>query len=150
MRKRGKHFTQRRDPEAAMRVFAGFRRLSDSQLTAIGLTDHGAFDRLRTGRADDDDMHTMAAALNVGMIMCEQGFGEEYLDEVKAAQQDLLRIYQRGKADQRWTLDAQALATLRRAFELRDEQNRICTQGEIKRALNGVIQRITSGHVETA
>lgn len=150
MRKRGKSFARHVDPQAALRAFRGFRPLDESQKTDLGIAYRGAFERLRTGMADDDDMHTLAAALNTAMVMCELDLGAEYLADVQAAQSDVLRVYARSKEAQRWALDAQSLATLRRAFELHDEQLRICSTREIRRALDTVADRIRAGQVSAA
>jgi hypothetical protein len=120
--------------------------LADKQLD-LGLAYRTSLEALRTGLATENDLHTLAAAVNIGMVLCERGIGEEYLGVCFTAQDALMRAIGRAQATGRHGLDGPAIGELATFCELHDEQLRIATQGEVSAAVEEVVRRVKGGDV---
>lgn len=147
MKKRGKQFKTRRDPSAFMRVLVGVKPLDKSQQTEIGIAYHMAFEAMRKGVGQEGDFHTIACSLNIALILSERGYGAEWIDQIKAAQDGLMRCVARGQATGRWGLDGPAMTALSQALSLHDEQIELATQKEIREAVAEVHRRVIVGEV---
>ena len=95
MRKRGATFKRKyqRDPGAWAHAIGMQQQLTDDQLIDLGMAVHVCIERLRTGHGIELDWHTLAAAANVSLVLCERGIGGEYLDDIKRAQDSLSLIH---------------------------------------------------------
>ena len=145
MRKRGKRFTTRRDLSAFMRTLVGVKPLEQDQRTDLGIAYRMAFQSLRTGTGQESDFHTIACTLNIALVLAERGFGVEWVEQVKAAQDGLMRCLGRGQKTGSWGLDGPAMTALTDALALHDEQIVLATQKEIREAIAEVHRRITNG-----
>jgi len=91
--------------------------------------------------------HSLAASLNVAMVLCERGFGAEYIGDIKAAQMSLMRAYKRSNDGKSWELDAEGIAAIRAALTLHDAQVEIAERKEIRLAINEIYERVNNGDV---
>ncbi len=147
MRKRGAHFKRRIDPHAGLQAIAMQHQLDHSQKQTIGLALRTLLEALRLGKADEHAFHNLAAAVNVSLVLCERGIGEEYLDLVKRAQDALLRLYQRGRQSGRWVMDGPGLNDLREAIDLHEQHLALVSRAEAANAMREVMRRINRGDV---
>ncbi len=149
MRKRGANFKNkgRRDPGAWLQAIGMQQPLTDEQLDDLGLAVHACIERLRTGNGIEMDWHTLAAAVNVSLVLCERGIGPEYLGDVIAAQDALLRILDRQRKTGRWAFDGNAYTTLARAVELHEAQLASITRDGARAAMTEVRRRARRGEV---
>ena len=145
MRKRGKRFNTQRDPSALMRTLVGVKPLEQDQRTDLGIAYRMSFQSLRTGTGQEHDFHTIACTLNIALVLAERGYGAEWVERVKAAQDGLMRCQGRGQNTGRWGLDGEAMTALTDALALHDEQIALATQREIREAIAEVHRRITNG-----
>jgi hypothetical protein len=145
MRKRGKRFTTRRDPSALMRTLVGVKPLEQDQRTDLGIAYRMSFESLRTSHGKESDFHTIACSLNIALVLAERGYGAEWVEQVKAAQDGLMRCLGRGQKTGSWGLDGPAMTALSEALALHDEQIVLATQKEIREAIAEVHRRITNG-----
>jgi hypothetical protein len=120
--------------------------LTDDQQRDLGLAYWLSFQAMLNAPCEEV-WHSVAASLNVAMILCERGFGEEYIDDIKAAQIALMRTYKRGNDGKSWALDADGIAAIRKALELHDAQVEIAERREIRLAINAIYERVNNGDV---
>ncbi|MDZ7595845.1 MAG: hypothetical protein U0932_14445 [Thiobacillus sp.] len=147
MRKRSKYRPYRRDPGAWAQAIGMAQPMTDDQLRDLGMAVHTSIERLRIGKGLELDFHTLAAAVNVSLVLCERGIGPEYLGDVTAAQDALIRILERQRATGRWAFDGPAYVALARAVELHEAQLETITRDGARAALLEVRRRVDRGQV---
>jgi hypothetical protein len=123
------------------------QQLTNDQLTDLGMAVHTSIERMRTGHGIELDWHTLAAAVNVSLVLCERGIGPEYLDEVKTAQDALIHIMDRHRRTGRWAFDGAAYVALNRAVELHEAQLAAITRDSARAAMMEVRRRVDRGDV---
>lgn len=147
MRKRGAHFQRRLDPHAALRAIGMQQPLDASQQGDLGVALRISFEALRTGRATEQEFHTMAACINVSLVLCERAVGAEHMPIVHSAQAALLRLWQRGKTSGRWGLDGPGLNAIKHGVELHEAQLASIIRREAAEAMREVRRRIECGNI---
>ncbi|MDP3425524.1 MAG: hypothetical protein Q8S32_17420 [Burkholderiaceae bacterium] len=149
MRKRGAHFKNkgRRDPGAWLQAIGMQQPLTQEQIDDLGLAVHLAIERLRTGNPIEGDWHTLAAAVNVSMVLCEKGVGAELMPDILTAQDALLRIFDRHTATGRWAFDGPAYKALTRAVEIHEAHAAAITRDGARAAMLEVRRRAARGEV---
>lgn len=120
--------------------------LTDDQQRDLGLAYHLSFQTMLTG-GSETAWHSLAATLNVCLILCERGFGAEFESEIKAGMRALMRTKYRQQETGSWALDGDGIAAMRRVLEIHDAQVEIAERGEIRAAINEVYRRVESGAV---
>lgn len=150
MRKRSKYRPYRTDHSAWSHAIGMQQQLTDDQLTDLGMAVHTCIERLRTGNGIEIDWHTLAAAVNVSLVLCERGIGAEYIDDVKNAQDALLNILDRQRRTGRWAFDGSAYVALTRAVELHEAQLAAVTRDGARAAMLEVRRRVDRGEVLNA
>jgi hypothetical protein len=123
--------------------------LTDDQQRDLGLAYWLSFQSMLT-RPAEEHWHTLAASLNVALVLCERDFGAEYIDDIKAAQSALMRTKYRHSETGSWALDGDGTAAIRKALSLHDAQMQVAERAEVRKALQEVHRRITSGDVMEA
>lgn len=147
MRKRSKYRPYRSDPGAWAQAIGMTQPMADDQLRDLGMAVHTSIERLRIGKGIEMDFHTLAAAVNVSLVLCERGIGAEYLGDVTTAQDALIRILERQRATGRWAFDGPAYVALARAVELHEAQLETITRDGARAALLEVRRRVDRGQV---
>lgn len=149
MRKRGKHYAgkHRCDPGAWAHAIGMQQQLTDDQLTDLGMAVHVCIERLRTGGGIELDWHTLAAAVNVSLVLCERGIGAEYLDDIKIAQDALIEILERHRRTGRWAFHGSGYVALTRAVEIHEAQLTGITRDSARAAMMEVRRRVDRGDV---
>lgn len=147
MRKRGKHFVRRLDPTAGFRAIAMQHGLDQTQQNDLGVALRVSLEALRTGRATEQEFHTVAACVNVALVLCERDTGAEYMQFVKDAQAGLLRLRKRGKETGRWVLDGPAYVSVANCVDLHEAQLATIPRIAAAEAMREVKRRIERGDV---
>lgn len=147
MRKRGRSFARRVDPHAALHAIAMQHGLDVTQQNDLGVALRVSLEALRTGRGTEQEFHTLAAAVNVSLVLCERNAGAEYMGHVKDAQDALLRLWDRGKKTGRWVLDGPGYAAISGAVELHEAQLAAVPRSAAAEAMREVKRRIERGDV---
>lgn len=145
MRKRGKQFAARRNPNALWLAVAGVKPLGEGHQIDLGLSYHVAFESMRKGQGQKGDFHTIACAINIALVLSERGYGSGLIDRVKDAQNGLLRCMERGERTRAWGLDGEAMSAIADALALHDDQIAAATQREIREAIAEVHRRVDNG-----
>jgi hypothetical protein len=149
MKKRSKY-----RPRPVMRdtmhwVKSGFYKVDGHPATAdLALSNHTAMDVLRKGKATMVDMKVLTDMLNVmeALTRVNQAFGEDYSQEIEAAQQAIMSLVARCKERGVFTCTASELDALRVAIELHDAQLEIATVNDIAQAMDIIKSVVGSGN----
>ena len=136
------------------RAYAEARRhqalqpLTDSQVLDISTI---AWVTLRaiteSGEATESAWAVLAQASNMALLLAEKEIGDEWLPQIKSAQDALMRAAHRGKRTGRWGLDGDGIRAIETALEVHDQQIALATRAEILSALATLRARIDKGHV---
>jgi hypothetical protein len=121
------------------------QQLTDDQLTDLGMAVHTCIERLRTGHGIELDWHTLAAAVNVSLVLCERGVGGEHLDAIKAAQDALIDILERQRRTGRWAFTGAAYTALAHAVAIHEAQLAAITRDGARAAMLEVRRRVERG-----
>lgn len=120
--------------------------LTGDQLTDLGLAYRLSFQAMLNG-GSESAWHSLAASLNIALILVERGFGSEYEPQIKAAMQALMRTKYRQAQTGSWALDGDGIAALRDALDVHDAQVEVAERAEIRAAINEVYRRVDAGDV---
>lgn len=107
--------------------------LTDDRQRDLGIAFRVAFDLMIHG-GDESAWHTLAQALNIALVMCENDFGKEYEPEIKLALEGLVRAKVRFDRTGRWGFDGDAIQVIRLGLELHEEQMRVADRADIRAA----------------
>lgn len=147
MRKRSKYRPYRTDRSAWAQAIGMQQQLTDDQRTDLGMAVHTCIERMRTGNGIELDWHTLAAAVNVSLVLCERGVGADYLDDIKAAQDALIEILERHRKTGRWAFHGAGYVALARAVEIHEAQLAAITRDSARAAMLEVRKRVDRGEV---
>jgi hypothetical protein len=123
--------------------------LNDLQQRDLGLAYHIAFENMLK-RGSEEDWYILAGTMNVALVLAEQGYGEEFIPEVKVAMESLMDVKYRADRIGKWAFDGAGIQAMRHALELHDQQCALATRSEIKTALQAIIKRANEGHMYAA
>lgn len=146
MRKRGKRFSTKRDPNSLVKALVGVHTIDKEQQLDLELAYRLAFQSLRSGNGQEDDFHTIACSLNIALVMAER-WNRSWLEPIKKAQDGLMRCLERSSRLGKWGLDGEAMTAISEALAVHDLQLKITTQHEIKLCIAEVHKRVRSGQV---
>lgn len=125
MKKRSKYKPKGVRIDAVNWVLAGLKPFSAISVgTDLRIKNHAAMDTLRKGDATREDIDILIGAFN----MCEAyarlrpELGADWFEEIRAGQDALFAVGQRGAASSRFILKAQELAAMNLVMELHDAQ----------------------------
>lgn len=147
MRKRSKYRPYRTDRSAWAQAIGMQQQLTDDQRTDLGMAVHTCIERMRTGNGIELDWHTLAAAVNVSLVLCERGIGADYLDDIKAAQDALIEILERHRRTGKWAFHGAGYVALARAVEIHEAQLAAITRDSARAAMLEVRRRVDRGEV---
>ena len=147
MKKRGANFHRRIDPHAGLHAIAMNRPLDAAQKTDESIALRISLEALRTGMADESAFHTITAAINVSLVLCERGVGADYLPDIKQAQDALLRVWTRSEKSGRWLFDGPGWQRVLHAVDLHEAQLASISRREASDAMREVVRRIDQGNV---
>ena len=115
----------------------GFKPVADAGIVNVQIKNHQAVDALRKGIADHEDIDCIIAALNIAEALQRLGIGNEYRNEVRAAQDALYAVSKRGiDREYRFVLKAQELTAINLGMEVHDAQIEVTAIHHMEDALN--------------
>lgn len=147
MRKRCNRMQRRVDPHAGLHALSMQHPLDAQQRADLGVALRVNLETVRTGKAPEQAFHTLAAAVNVSLILCERNIGAEHIAAIKQAQAALLRLWQRGKSTGRWVFDGSGWQDVSHAIDLHEAQLAHISRREASEAMREVMRRINRGDV---
>lgn len=120
--------------------------LKDDQQRDLALCYHISFENMLK-RGNEEDWYVLAATMNVALVLAEQGYGAEYIPEIKSAMESLMDLKYRADRTGQWAFDGAGIKHMRIALELHDQQCALANRGEIKKALKAIVKRANEGHM---
>ena len=143
MRKRSSYRPKPQLPNPVAWLVNGFKPVSQAGIVNVQIKNHNAIDALRKGVADREDIDTIIAALNITEALQRLGIGDEYGDQVRAAQDALYAVSRRGiDREYRFVLKAQELVAINLGMEIHDAQIEVTSIKHMEDALDIVRDEI--------
>lgn len=134
------------DPLGGLRLISEVTPFDQSEQLSLALPPRIAFESIRGGRGSDGDFDTLAAVVNVALVLCEQ-IGQQGVDLCQEAQEALLVVKARHQTTGRWGFDYRALQSIPSAIELHEQLLALCTPKQMMDAMREVVRRMSAGHV---
>ena len=117
------------------------------QITDLSIAYRLSFDCMTSGRGFESHWCNCVTALNIGLVLCENGFGQEHEQTFAAALDGAFRARVRAKEKQVWGFDGDAMNAIKKAFAVHEVQLECVTQAELIEAMRVVRKRIEDGNV---
>ena len=143
MRKRSKYRPKGviRDPMS--HVISGMKKVGDlSSGTTLMIMNHDALDKARRGLAERRDLDVLIAAVNMAEALIRMRIGDDWKDEIRAAQDALFAVGSRGVETGKFILRGPELTSLNLGMEVHDAQLEACTVAELEKAIDIVHNEI--------
>lgn len=121
--------------------------LRGDQLTDLGVAYWVSLEQLRVGDASEDHWSCVVCALNISLIMAENGIGAEYERDIAKALDGAFRAKIRSAKSGNFRLDGDAMRDITNVIAIHDEQMKLASRNEVVAALATVRRRIDEGNV---
>jgi hypothetical protein len=150
-RKRPRKARSARGPIATTRSFVLDRLLPmrAAQTLDLGIAYHVAYDELLKGRGGEEHWSTVVVALNIALVMAEQGPGADSIVFIKEALDGAVRTRDAARLSGIWEFDEDAKIDIAIALRAHDGQMSVTPQALVSAALAEVHRRIDAGHAFT-
>ena len=132
------------DPSSIFRLMSRIQPFTNEELVKLETPVKLAFERVKVGTATRDDLHTLAAALNVALVrseeidpLCEQ--------TCVAAQEGMIRTIERHNATGRMGFDGMALQDIPPALDLYEQILGLSTPMQMQAAMRETLARMNRG-----
>lgn len=132
------------DPSAIYRLMNKLQPFTPAELVKLQTPVRVAFEALRTGRGEEGDFHTLAAAVNTALI-CSEAIDPLCVETCKRAQAALMGILGRHERLGKWGLDSAALQDIPPAIDLHEQLLQLCTPQQLQNAMTETLRRIQAG-----
>ena len=143
MRKRSKYRPKGviRDPMS--HAISGMKKVGDlSSGTTLMIMNHDALENVRKGLAQRKDIDVLIAAVNMAEALIRMRIGDDWKDEIRAAQDALFAVGSRGAETGKFILRGPELTSLNLGMEIHDAQLEACTVAELEKAIDIVHNEI--------
>ena len=118
-------------------VSSGLKKVgSISAGTTLKIKNHTALESVRCGEGTREDVDTLITAFNITEALAMMRIGEDWKDEIRAAQDALLAMGRRGVETGKFILRGPELTTFNLAMEIHDAQLDACTVSELEKAID--------------
>jgi hypothetical protein len=106
--------------------------------TTLKIKNHAALESVRQGHGTREDIDILICAFNITEALAIMRIGDEWKDEIRAAQDALLAVGRRGAETGKFILRGPELTSFNLAMEIHDAQLDACTVSELEKAMNFV------------
>jgi hypothetical protein len=145
MKKRSKYRPRGLIMDTMLFVSSGLKKVgSISAGTTLKIKNHTALESVRCGEGTREDVDTLITAFNITEALAMMRIGEDWKDEIRAAQDALLAMGRRGVETGKFILRGPELTTFNLAMEIHDAQLDACTVSELEKAIDIVISIVRS------
>ena len=131
-----------RDPMAYIHAHT---TLAQDQQRDIGIAYHSSLHAMLRGHGTEQTWSTVSCALNIALMLAEQGILPEALDTIKQAQNALVRSRARASKFGTWAFDGEGIRDVLAAANYYDEQLEISKRSQVIQAIKEVHRRIDIG-----
>ena len=126
-------------------VMLGVKPAAQDAQTKLKLGYHMAMTSLTKGEGTTTDWQIVSDAMNVAMVLCEMGYGEEYLPDLTVAMQAMLAVRDRYKNGASLLFRGEEMQAVTLGLELHDAQVEIVPLVSFEKALGEVNRRLVKG-----
>lgn len=121
-------------------VISGFKKVADvpDAGTKLMLKNHVSFDEIREGRGDTGHVDNLITMLNMCEALAKRQLGNDWIDEIKEAQDAIYHMAQRGVSGKSFIFTGQELQAVQTILELHDEQLKNCPVRTLELALDDI------------
>ena len=145
MRKRSKYRPKGVLLDTMNHVLSGMKTVGAiSAGMTLKIKNHDALEKVRRGVATREDIDVLIGAFNITEALARMRIGEDWKDEIRAAQDALLELGRRGVETGKFILRGPDLTTFNLAMEIHDAQLDACTVSELEKAIDYVNAIIAS------
>jgi hypothetical protein len=137
MRKRSKYRPRGLIADTMLYVSSGFKKVGAiSAGTTLKIKNHAALESMRCGTGTRDDIDVLIGAFNITEALAMMRIGDDWKDEIRAAQDALLAVGRRGAETGKFILRGPELTTFNLAMEIHDAQLDACTVAELEKSID--------------
>jgi hypothetical protein len=137
MKKRSKYRPKGLIMDTMLFVSSGLKKVgSISAGTTLKIKNHTALESVRCGEGTREDVDTLITAFNITEALAMMRIGEDWKDEIRAAQDALLAMGRRGVETGKFILRGPELTIFNLAMEIHDAQLDACTVSELEKAID--------------
>ena len=123
--------------------FGGMQETHYEHLQTTLLINHASMVNIAQGNGSKDDWDRIVGAINIALIMTEQGSAPDHVELLKEAQQALIEIGKRAvKNSMRFIFKGDELRKLNEAMEVHDLQLQTARAIDLERAADEVCKRV--------
>ena len=133
------------DPSAMYRLLGKIQLFTPVELVKLKTPVRMAFESLRSGKGEETDFHTRAAAVNVSLIRSES-IDQLCVETCQRAQDALMSVLARSKRIGKWGLDAAGLQDIPPAMDLHEQLLELSTPHQMQAAMRETLRRMEAGH----
>jgi hypothetical protein len=139
MRKRSKYRPRGVIYDTLNYVVSGMKVVGNiSSGTTLKIKNHAALEQVRQGLGTREDIDVLIAAFNITEALALMRIGDDWKDEIRAAQDALLAVGRRGVETGKFILRGPELTSFNLAMEIHDAQLDACTVSELEKAIEFV------------
>lgn len=136
MRKRSKYRPRGVIYDTLNYVVSGMKVVGEmSSGTTLKIKNHAALEQVRQGLGTREDIDVLICAFNITEALALMRIGDDWKDEIRAAQDALLAVGRRGVETGKFILRGPELTSFNLAMEIHDAQLDACTVAELERAI---------------
>ena len=137
MRKRSKYRPKGVILDTMAHVKSGMKRVGTiAPGTTLKIKNHDALDKVRRGVATRQDIDTLIDAFNITEALAMMRIGDDWRNEIRAAQDALLELGRRGAETGKFILRGPDLTLFNTVMELHDAQLDACTVAELEKSID--------------
>lgn len=143
-KKRNKKYVPKNRPVVdLLAMFGGLSGDNVAHLQRLQIRNHGSLAALATGEGTKDSWDMLVGAVNIHIVMCEQGIGPEFREEAIAAREALLECGKRAvRNGHRFLFKGDELKTMTAALDNHDAQLENIRAIDVERAFQEVERRL--------
>ena len=139
MKKRSKYRPKGVIMDTMLFVSSGFMKVGAINAgTTLKIKNHGALESVRLGIGTREDIDVLICAFNITEALAIMRIGDDWEDEIRAAQDALLAVGRRGAETGKFILRGPDLTIFNLAMEVHDAQLDACTVAELEKAIEMV------------
>lgn len=137
MRKRSKYRPKGLILDTMLFVSSGFKKVGAiSAGTTLKIKNHEALESVRCGTGTRVDIDVLIDAFNITEALAMMRIGDDWKDEIRAAQDTLLAVGRRGAETGKFILRGPELTSFNLAMQIHDAQLDACTVSELEKAID--------------
>ena len=137
MKKRSKYRPRGLIMDTMLFVSSGLKKVgSISAGMTLKIKNHTALESVRCGQGTREDVDILITAFNITEALAMMRIGDDWKDEIRAAQDALLAMGRRGVETGKFILRGPELTIFNLAMEIHDAQLDACTVSELEKAID--------------